>query len=142
MSLPSEFGVTLLFETIGTVVPSSSSPLYERDKTVAPVQRTVLTSDVVAFATEYELDHFPEMDKWGVLDVRAAVDYITENLEGGAHRGESHHTLCGRLRMGPTSVHQPHLLQGLFVSSEAVAAASTCGRIAGQRAEASLVVVN
>ena len=41
MSLPSEFGVTLLFETIGTVVPSSSSPLYERDKTVAPVQRTV-----------------------------------------------------------------------------------------------------
>ena len=41
MSLPSEFGVTLLFETIGTVAPSSSSPLYERDKTVAPVQRTV-----------------------------------------------------------------------------------------------------
>ena len=40
-SLPSEFGVTLLFETIGTVAPSSSSPLYERDKTVAPVQRTV-----------------------------------------------------------------------------------------------------
>ena len=39
MSLPSEFGVTLLFETIGTVAPSSSSPLYERDKTVAPVQR-------------------------------------------------------------------------------------------------------
>ena len=25
----------------GTVAPSSSSPLYERDKTVAPVQRTV-----------------------------------------------------------------------------------------------------
>ena len=41
MSLPSEFGVTLLFETIGTVAPSSSSPLYERDKTVARVQRTV-----------------------------------------------------------------------------------------------------
>ena len=41
MSLPSEFGVTVLFETIGTVAPSSSSPLYERDKTVAPVQRTV-----------------------------------------------------------------------------------------------------
>ena len=41
MSLPSEFGVTLLFEAIGTVAPSSSSPLSERDKTVAPVQRTV-----------------------------------------------------------------------------------------------------
>ena len=38
------------------------------------------TSDVVAFATEYELDHFPEMDKWGVLDVRAAVDYITAKV--------------------------------------------------------------